>query len=302
MKTECSCKDLDIVIVNYNSTELLLNCLGSLNGSFKTISVNIFIQDNNSEDNFYRVKILFPNVTIHKHTTNIGFSKAINSGISKGKSRYVLILNPDTEFINTHFIETIKYMDQNPDVGILGPKILNMDKSVQGSARAFPTFSTALFGRNTILTKLFPNNPISKKNILNSNDKSNQILEVDWVSGACMLIRREALIEVGVMDERFFMYFEDTDLCKRMQLKNWRVIYHPAFNIKHVVGGSSSQCVFKSTIIFHKSIYSYCSKYANPKLFKIMKYFILTVLFIRCAGIFSLHSFRKIILGFSKCN
>ncbi|MCD4742759.1 MAG: glycosyltransferase family 2 protein [Desulfobacteraceae bacterium] len=286
---------LDIVIVNYNSTDLLLGCLESFNGSFKTIPANIFIQDNNSKDNFHRIKEQFPNINIQRNKSNIGFSKAINNGIAKGNAPYVLILNPDTQFTNTRFKDTINYMDQSPDIGIIGPKILNMDKSVQGSARAFPSFSTAFFGRNTLLTKLFPNNPISKKNILNTASQSNQVLNVDWVSGACMLIRRKALEEIGTMDERFFMYFEDTDLCRRMWLKNWKVIYHPAFNIQHLVGGSSSQTIFKSVYIFHKSIYLYCSKYSNPRLFLIMKYFILFTLLLRCSSVLSLHALKKTI-------
>jgi GT2 family glycosyltransferase len=284
---------LDIVIVNYESTDLLFRCLESFNGSFKTIPTNVFIQDNNSKDDLHRINLQFPNVNIHKNNHNLGFSKAINKGISKGNAPYILILNPDTRFINSRILDVIEYMNKKPNVGVIGPKILNKDETIQGSARAFPSFSTAFFGRNTILTRLFPNNPVSQKNILNTNGKSNKIFEVDWVSGACMLIRRKALEDVGGLDERFFMYFEDTDLCKRMWSKDWKVVYHPKFNLLHEVGGSSSQAVVCSVYNFHKSIYLYCRKYVNPRLFLVIKYFFIFTLLLRGSSILSLYAMKK---------
>jgi GT2 family glycosyltransferase len=286
---------LDIVIVNYNSSNLLLNCLNSFNGSFKTIPANIFIQDNNSTDDFDIIEQCFPNIQIQRNNANLGFSKANNKALSQGFAPYILLLNPDTQFINSRIKEVINYMEENPKIGIIGPKILNSDKTIQGSARSFPSFSTAFFGRNTILSRLFPNNLLTRKNILNFQGKGDKVLNVDWVSGACMLIRREALNEIGPLDERFFMYFEDTDLCKRMWIKNWKVVYHPKFNLLHHVGGSSSQNVYISVFNFHKSIYLYCYKYTNPRLFSIIKFFIIPLLITRASIILTIHLFKRMI-------
>jgi len=155
-------------------------------------------------------------------------------------------------------------MESNEDVGVLGPRIHDPGGTIQGSARAFPSPLTGLFGRNTLLTKWFPNNPISKRNICTSRCNGKKSIEVDWVSGACMIIRRKALRDVGYLDKRFFLYWEDADLCKRMWNKGWRVVYSPTFSVTHHIGGSSSNRRFKSMIEFHKSSYKLFCKHSNP--------------------------------------
>ena len=195
----------DIIIVNYRSTDYLLGCLRSIYNSLQQFPVKIFIQDNASEDGVDRVKTAFPQVILSKNSYNMGFSKAINSALKQSNSPYAVLLNPDSYVMDGFFEPIIHYMENNPQVGIVGPKIFDHDGSIQGSARSFPTPLTALFGRSSLFTRFFPNNPITRANILTTISDGRTPMKVDWVSGACMIVRRKAVDDIGLMDERFFM-------------------------------------------------------------------------------------------------
>ncbi|MCP4372869.1 MAG: glycosyltransferase family 2 protein [Deltaproteobacteria bacterium] len=252
---------IDIVIVNYKSTDYLLKCLKSVHDSIGDIPVRVFVYDNDSKNGVDRVTIAFPNVNLTKNIFNMGFTKAVNEGIKQGTAPYVLLLNPDTIIKDGFFESTLQYLENNPDIGIVGPKILNTDGSLQGSARAFPKPWMALFGRNSLLTKWFPNNRISRKSILSTGSDGITPMFADWVSGACMLTRRKAIDDVGLVDEQFFMYWEDVDLCKRMWDHEWKVAYFPKVSVVHHVGGSSKNRPLRSIIEFHKSSYKVIRKY-----------------------------------------
>jgi len=151
-------------------------------------------------------------------------------------------------------------------VGVLGPAVMNGDGSLQGSARSYPSPLTAVFGRSSILSKWFPNNPLTSQNLLTTRSDGHTPMEVDWVSGACMLVRRRAMAEVGLLDERFFMYWEDADWCRRFWDREWKVVYFPRVSIVHYVGVSSTKNPFRSALEFHKSSYRLFGKYAHPSL------------------------------------
>ncbi|MFO7560894.1 MAG: glycosyltransferase [Desulfobacterales bacterium] len=282
---------LDIIIVNYKSTNFLFDSLRSMVADFKNFPVQIFIQDNASNDGVERIREEFPNVHITINKRNIGFAKAINNTIQQSSSPYIMIVNPDTIVKEGFFDTVLEYMEENQDVGILGPKILNQDGSVQGSARAFPTPFSGFFGRTSFLTKWFPNNWITRKNILTTIIDGTHAINVDWVSGACMLIRRSALNDVGLMDERFYIYWEDVDWCRRMWMKGWKIDYYPMASIVHFVGGSSNKRPVRSMYEFHKSCYLYFVKYQTwpssilkPLTFLGLssRFLFLTVLFLFC--------------------
>ena len=255
---------LDIVIVNYNSTDHLLGCLKSLVDNCCDIPVNIMVYDNASkEDDVDRLKRAFPQILLTKNNRNLGFAKAVNKGLKKGSEPYILILNPDT-LVQPGFITTaIRHMSDHPEVGILGPKIFDHDGAIQGSARAFPNLLTAIFGRKSILSKIFPKNPITRENILTDRSDGMTPMEVDWVSGACMMVRREAVNQVGLLDETFFMYWEDADWCRRIWQKGWKVIYFPSASVTHYVGVSSETNIFRSVFEFHRSIFRLFDKHAK---------------------------------------
>ena len=260
---------LDIIIVNYNSTSHLLNCLNSIKVNNGFTGINVYVEDNGSKDDPERIIRMYPEVHLTLHNVNLGFAKAANSGIRRSSSPYVMLLNPDT-LIQPGAIESlVGFMENNPTIGVTGPKILNTDGSVQGSARAFPTPLTALFGRSSVLTRMFPNNPITRANILTFKCNGRHPMKVDWVSGACMVVRRKAISQVGMFDERFFMYWEDADWCRRMWDKGWRVVYYPNAEVVHYVGVSSEQRIARSVLEFHKSSYLLFGKYTRfPSGFK----------------------------------
>lgn len=271
---------LDIIIVNYNSTDHLLRCLESIYASLQGLPAKIFVQDNASEDDVDRVTIMFPRVLLSKNSKNIGFAKAVNNTLGQGAAPYVFLINPDTIVRDGCFESVLEYMEENPDVGIVGSRILDADGGIQGSARTFPTPFTGLFGRNTFLSKYFPNNPITRANILTSRCNSNMPMEVDWVSGACMVVRRKAINDVGLMDTRFFLYWEDADWCRRMWQKSWKVVYHPIPTVVHSVGISSSIKPARSLLEFHKSCYRLFDKY-NRTSFKLINPLVAAILALR---------------------
>lgn len=261
---------IDIIIVNYNSSDCVLKCLASIYESLDGLSVNVFVFDNASRDDVDKIAEIFPRVRLLKNSTNIGFAGGVNEVLKKSAAPHAIIFNPDTIVHDGFFESVIAFMEKNDDVGILGPKILNPDGSVQGSARSFPSLLTVFFGRDTFLTRLFPNNPISQKNVLTLQSDGTTPMEVDWVSGACMVMCRKALEMSGFMDERFFMFWEDADLCRRIREKGWKVVYFPQAAVLHHVGQSSKTRVLGAEWNFHLSAYRLFSKYAagNANLLK----------------------------------
>ncbi len=255
---------LDIVIVNYNSTNLLINCLGSIKKSLNGIDAKIFVQDNASTDGIDRIASKFPEVILTKNYQNLGFAKAVNQGLKQGTGDYVILVNPDTHVIDGLFEKCLAFMRDNPDVGLMGPKILDIDGRLQNSARSFPTSLTAIFGRSSLLSKWFPKNPITSRNLLSLRSDGRTPMEVDWVSGACMMVRRKAILDTGLLDERFFMYWEDADWCRRMWQNGWKVVYFPGPSIVHYIGGSSESNILRSVTEFHKSVYRFFEKYLRP--------------------------------------
>jgi GT2 family glycosyltransferase len=257
---------LDIIFVNYNSTDFLFNSLNSVYKNLNGVKAQIHIVDNASIDEIDKLENAFPDINLIKNKQNIGFSAAVNKGLKHTTAEYVMLLNPDTLINNGLFATMLNYMRRHPEVGIIGPRILNSDGTVQGSARSFPDLLTPLFARTSPLTRFFPNNPISRRNILTLDSDGITPQMVDWVSGACMLVRRNAIKEVGYMDELFFMYWEDADWCRRMWDQGWKVVYLPEASILHYVGASSSTQIFKSIIQFHQSTLRLYKKYSKPKM------------------------------------
>jgi GT2 family glycosyltransferase len=257
------------------------------------LKVNIHIFDNGSNDHVHLVKHDFPGINVIEHHRNLGYAKAINRLLKSTSSPYTAMLNPDTTVKDGLFKSITSFMDANPHVGIVGPRIVDPDGCVQGSARAFPTFRSALSGRRSLISKKFPNSRITCANILTHASDGISPMEVDWVSGACMVARRKALEDVGLFDERYFLYWEDVDLCKRMANKGWKVIYYPQSEIEHCVGGSSERKLIRSVFEFHKSAYRYFMKNSNTHR-SVLKPLIITGLSLRFIGILCMQLMRRV--------
>ncbi len=285
---------IDVVIINYNSTGFTLQCLEGLYGALDGMDATILVQDNASEDFVERINEVFPEVRLWRSPFNMGFARAVNEALKRSDAPFILILNPDTYMANGFFRPVLDFLEENQDVGVIGPRILNPDGSVQGSARAHPTPLTAFFGRASVMSKWFPKNPITARNLSSSRSDGETPMDVDWVSGACMVVRREAVNRVGLLDERFFMYWEDADWCRRMWEKGWRVVYFPGSSIVHFVGGSSEQLRLRSILEFHKSVYRLFEKY-NTRYPTIIKPMVIGGLALRLVSVIVMNGMRVLI-------
>jgi GT2 family glycosyltransferase len=261
--------DLSIVIVSWNVRDLLNLCLRSLGGS----SLEIIVVDNGSTDgSIDLVRSQFPHVRLIANTENLGFPAANNQGIQVASGRYILLLNPDTEVVRDALSTMVAYCDEHQDVGMVGPQLLNSDRSVQSSRRRFPTLATAFF-ESTWLQPYAPRRVLERYYVLDQTDE--QVQDVDWVYGAAMLARREAIQQVGLMDEGYFMYSEELDWCRRFWEAGWRVVYVPAAQIIHHGGKSSEQVVPARHIHFQTSKVRYFSKFHGPFVGGIVRLFLL---------------------------
>lgn len=275
--------DLSVVIVSWNVMALLERCLSSIYASLQnplrtgkqdTLQCEIIVVDNASTDGSpAMVRQRFPAVNLIVSDTNLGFTKANNVGIAHSSGRYLLLLNPDTEVLGNALRAMVSYMDQHPDVGALGPKLLFPDGHIQSSRRRFPTLATA-FLESTILQQWFPHNRVLQRYYV--QDRSdNEEQDVDWVTGACLLIRRQAWEHVGPLDEGFFMYSEELDWCRRLKKAGWRVAYIPWAEIIHHEGQSSSQVVPARHIYFQSSKVRYFRKHHGLLAGELLRFFLL---------------------------
>ncbi len=255
--------ELSIIIVNFNTGRFLTRCLDFIGKNSPKRSFEIFVVDNNSNDNSIEiVKKHYPEVKLIKNSSNFGFSYANNQGIVRSKGKYILILNPDTIVTEGALDALVDFMDRNPDTGIAGAKLLNFNGSIQYSCRRFPTIFSVFFGRQSIFIKFLPYNRVSRKYLMMDEDYSKNI-EVDWVFGASMIVRRKALEEVGIFDEDYFIFVEDTDLCYRMREKGWNVCFVADAVFFHHLGVTRAR-FWKTTLLNHNlGMFKFFKKHYN---------------------------------------
>lgn len=227
--------DLVISIINYKTKELTSNCIRSILNNKWRYSYKIWLVDNNSNDGSVEyLKKRFPKIKIIKSKKNLGFAGGHNLVLKKAKGRYFLILNSDTLIENQSLDGMIDFMDNNLDVGITSCKVLNFDGSLQPNGGDLPLGLS-------LINWLFNLESLGiKKPMFHRIDKEyySKIREVGWVSGNFIIIRNEVLKKVGLFNEKYFMYFEDTELCYRVKKANYKIMINPNFCIKHISGGS----------------------------------------------------------------
>jgi GT2 family glycosyltransferase/lipopolysaccharide/colanic/teichoic acid biosynthesis glycosyltransferase len=221
-----------IVIVSYNTRKLIRRCLESLQARPSRTPLEVVVVDNASRDGSVEMlQAEFPHVRVVANRRNLGYSAAVNIGLESTASDYVLILNPDIVVAEGAVDRLVEFMDATPDAGIAAAKLLNTDGTLQYSCRGFYTPMTLLM-RRTPLGKLRPNSRTIRRHLMLDYDHATP-RAVDWVIGACMMVRRAAADSVGGMDERFFLYFEDVDWCFRMSRQGWKVWYLPQAEMVH---------------------------------------------------------------------
>jgi N-acetylglucosaminyl-diphospho-decaprenol L-rhamnosyltransferase len=257
--------DLSIVILSWNVRDLLRQCLESvarnrpLSADHPPLATEIIVVDNASGDgSMEMVRAEFPDVRLIANQANRGYTGGNNDGIAAATGRYVMILNPDTRVLADALAALISYADVHPDVGVVGPQLLNPDGSVQSSRRRFPTLMTGLF-ESTWLEPLAPRDVLRRYYVLDQPDDAIQ--EVDWLFGACFLVRREVIRQVGALDEDFFMYSEEMDWCRRIRQAGWKVVYLPEAQVIHYGGKSSDQVAAQRHIYFQTSKVRYFCKH-----------------------------------------
>jgi len=260
--------DLGIVIVNYNTSKLLRVCLQSIRNSEGSYSIKTCVVDNaSSDDSIAMVAREFPEVHVIASETNAGFARANNLGLkyfgfgTEGTNvpRYALLLNPDTEVSPSALATMIAFMDDNPDAGAAGPRLILPDGSLDlACRRSFPSPEISFY-RMVGLSKLFPKSKIFGRYNLTFLDE-HRLTEVDSVVGAFMLVRAEAIAQAGLMDETYFMYGEDLDWAFSIKQHGWKVYYNPAATVLHVKRASSRHSG-KAQIEFYRAMQIFYDKH-----------------------------------------
>ncbi|MFN2227837.1 MAG: glycosyltransferase family 2 protein [Anaerolineae bacterium] len=286
--------DLSIIVVSWNVRDLLRRCLRSLVGSpgFELIPpcegdapvnheaptpgrrLEVVVVDNGSGDGSPEmVRDEFPLVRLVANRENRGFTAANNQGLALSRGRRLLLLNPDAEVVADALAAMVDYMDGHPRVGILGPQLRYPDGGLQSSRRRFPTFATALV-ESTVIQEWWPDNRLLRRYYM-ADTPDDAVQPVDWVVGACLLVRREAYEEVGGLDEGFFMYSEELDWCRRFKSAGWGVVYLPTATVIHHEGKSSEQVVPARHIYFQSSKVRYFRKHHGRWQAGVLRWFLL---------------------------
>jgi len=223
---------VSLVIVHYRTPDTLAICLERIEQARISPPYEVLVMDNDPlDDAAERICAAHEAVLYFKNERNIGFGRAVNQGLGLGRGEFLLVLNPDVEVLPGSVEEMVRQMEADRSAGLIAPKLLYPDGKIQDSCRTFYTLPVFLL-RRTFLGRLFPNHRLLREHLMLDFDHATT-RQVDWCLGASLLARRRAVEDVGPMDERFFLYFEDVDWCYRMRARGWKVIYHPAAVMIH---------------------------------------------------------------------
>lgn len=265
--------DLSIIIVSWNVRDLLRQCLASIEKGRAELALEVIVVDSASADeSSAMVAAEFPWVRLFPQTDNVGFTRGNNIGLKETKGRQLLLLNPDAEIVGDALTIMVQFLDAHPEVGALGPQLIYPDGQIQSSRRHFPSLATAFFESTWL-------QPIAPRSILEhyyvSDQPDDATLAVDWVMGACLMVRREAFDQVGPLDEGYFMYSEEMEWQRRMRDAGWQVTYLPTARVIHHEGKSSEQVAARRHIYFQQSKLRYFYQYHGRPAGTILRGFLL---------------------------
>lgn len=251
--------ELSVTICSWNTREDLHQCLSSLEAVRGEAEFEVIVIDNNSEDRSAEmVTEHFPWVRLFPQGHNLGFTGGHNFALKKRSAYHAFLLNSDTVVHPGAFRTLLDFAAANPKAGMIGPKLLNPDGSLQYSCRTWPSPAAALF-RNTLLGKIWPNNPFTRDYLM-TNWPHDLSRSVDWVSGAAFLVRGEVIDEIGLMDEDYFMFCEDVDWCWRARKAGFDILYFPQSVITHAIGRSTDKAPNRMIGRFHRSMLRFYQK------------------------------------------
>ncbi|OGW45466.1 MAG: hypothetical protein A2Y66_08820 [Nitrospirae bacterium RBG_13_41_22] len=287
--------DISFIIVNRNTKQILLNCLRSIEDTIEGLSFEIWAVDNGSSDTSVEaVNKFFPHVKIIRREINLGYAKATNVALSRMNGRYAVLLNTDTVLKEDAIKTIVEFMDKKPEIGICGGQLLNADGSKQNSIANIPSLATELTNKS-LLRRLFPARfPGKESHFL-------EPIEVESIIGACMVVRKEAIDDVGILDEEYFFFFEETDWCFRFTKHGWKVFHHPKAKILHLQGQSAKKEYIGSRIEYWKSRYIFFRKHKGlvtriilraGLLIRLLIEFLLLILY-NTITLFAIHKVRR---------
>ena len=271
--------DLAVVVVNHNAGGYLRRCMESLKAGSGDARFDVVIVDNASRDGSPEQALAErPDARLIRNRANRGFAAAANQGIAATSSPFVLLINPDAEIVGGTLASFLKVARERPRAGAIGALVRNPNGSIQPSARRVPRLGEAL--GHAFLGPLIPSNPFTRSYTMAGWDRATE-REVEWVSGSAMLLRREALDEVGAFDEGYFMYVEDVDLCTRLGRKGWQVLFSPELEVVHQIGVSTRGQRGRMAFAHSDSIYRYFSKFRADGPAALLKPFVRVALWLR---------------------
>ncbi len=266
--------DLSITICSWNTEDDLRICLESLQAVRNEANFEVIVVENNSQDGSPDlVKNKFPWVTLFEMSQNVGFTGGQNYAIEHRRGRHVMMLNSDTIVHEGAIAKLMEYAEAHPEAGMIGPRLLNSDGSLQFSCRRFPNPVAALF-RNTPIGRLFPKNRFTRDYLMQDWDHSKE-REVDWVSGAALFAREDVIDKIGILDPDYFMFCEDVDWCWRCGRAGYKVMYLPDSVITHAIGRSTDKAPNRMIGRFHSSMYRFYKKNMVPTMNPLIRPFAL---------------------------
>lgn len=250
-----------VLIVGFHTHDEISRCLASIEAHEP--DVEVIVVDHDADPVRGReLSRAHPQLTYDPQSENRGFAAGINRAARRATRPLLVILNPDVE-LRAPIVHTLAAcLASHPDAAIVGGLVREADGRVQASARRFPDLSTAFGGRTSWLTRVAPGNPLTRRNLASTNVQAG-CSEVDWVTGAFMMVRREVFESLGGFDERFFMYWEDSDLCLRALKAGWKTMYEPRAEVLHFTGRASRHAPVRSLVAFHRSVFHHYWKHAS---------------------------------------
>ena len=252
---------ISVVVISFNGMEFIENCLATVQKSLAAIDAEILVVDNNSIDGTVElIKTKFPDVRLIKNKENLGFAKAVNQGFEKTSGEYILLLNQDTRIVDDAIVKLANRIENDPSVGTIGPKFVGFDGRLQQACRAFPKYRDLLFA-SFGLSNLFPKSKCFSNWKMGWFDHLSEA-EVDQPMGAALMVRRAVVDKIGDFDERYRIFFNDVDFCRRVIDAGYINLYYPSAVIEHYYGGTIRKMKPQMVMEWHEAISKYFYKYS----------------------------------------
>jgi GT2 family glycosyltransferase len=290
------CVDVSIVVVSYQAKSWTLRCVESILANKGACCTEVVVVDNASTDGTVdELEYRFPQVEVIANRRNVGYSRAGNQGRRRAEGRHIVTLDNDALMLSGTVDTLCDYLDDHPEVGMVGPRLLNPDLSDQGTGRTFPTALHGVFGRNSLATRLAPHNRVSRSYLVSANYAGAQPFAVDWLSTACVMTRAVVAHEIE-MDESFFVYWVDADWCRQIKAAGWQIMCVPdarAIHDEHRGRGRTGKRSTRSIVDFHRGAYRYYRKHHIRSVYDPMNAVAVAGLSARAAFMVSQNALRR---------